>query len=69
MVNTTPAMATDRHAAALLDMKPKDFRALVSEGHLPPPRMIAGRFERWDTEELLRIARGDAAHGMSGVKW
>ncbi len=57
-----PLFAGEKIAAALLDMRPGEFRALVEAGHLPRPRDLGG-FERWDVEELRRIARGDAAFG------
>ena len=58
-----PILASERTAAQLLDMKPAEFLALVEAGHLPK----AGRFDRWDVEELRRIARGDAVDG--GMEW
>jgi predicted DNA-binding transcriptional regulator AlpA len=58
-----PILADDKDAAALLSMKPTEFRALVEAGHLPKPREIAPGFPRWDVEELRRIARGDADFG------
>jgi len=51
--------AGERSAAALLDMEPVEFRRLVERGCLPRPRRI-GDLERWDTDELFRIIRGDA---------
>jgi hypothetical protein len=60
--------ASDRNAAALLDMKPAEFRGLVDDGVLPKPTKIGG-YERWDVEQLQAIARGDAADGIGEVRW
>lgn len=68
MTSPSLILARECNAAKLLDMKPTEFRALVDEGHLPKPRLIAG-FERWDVEELRLIGRGDVATGMAGVQW
>jgi len=59
--------AGDKKAAALLDMKPAEFRGLVDDGVLPKPTNIGG-FERWDVEQLQSIARGDAAEG-GPIEW
>ncbi len=59
--------ANDKNAAALLDMKPAEFRGLVDDGVLPKPTKI-GEFERWDVEQLQSIARGDAAAG-GVIEW
>ena len=59
--------AGDKKAAALLDMKPAEFRSLVDHGVLPKPTNIGG-FERWDVEQLQSIARGDAAEGRP-IEW
>ena len=56
----TPLFAGERVAAALLDLKPSEFRALVNAGLLPRARSI-GCHERWDVEALHQIARGVAA--------
>jgi len=63
----TPLFANDRNAAALLDMKPAEFRGLVDDGVLPRPTKIGG-FERWDVEQLQSIARGNAADG-GAIAW
>ncbi|WP_299553219.1 hypothetical protein [uncultured Tateyamaria sp.] len=63
----TILFAGDKKAAALLDMKPTEFRGLVDEGVLPKPTKIGG-FERWDVEQLQSIARGDAAEG-GPIQW
>ncbi len=62
MANLTPFFATARTGARLMDMKPAEFLALVDAGHLPKPVQIGGH-ERWDTNELKRIAGGAAALG------
>lgn len=59
--------AGDKKAAALLDMKPAEFRGLVEDGVLPKPVNIGG-FERWDVEQLQSIARGDAVEG-GPIQW
>lgn len=64
----TPILASQRRAAELLDMKPAEFRMLVTEGHLPKPKRI-GELERWDVEELRQIGGGTAARGVEGVRW
>lgn len=63
----TILFAGDKKAAALLDMKPAEFRGLVEDGVLPKPTKIGG-FERWDVEQLQSIARGDAAEG-GPIQW
>lgn len=68
MPSPAPLFADDRTAAQLFCMKPKDFRDLVEAGHLPGPKNLGG-FERWDMDELTRIARGEAAEGMGDVSW
>jgi hypothetical protein len=68
MAKLTILFANDRNAAALLDMKPAEFRGLVDKGVLPKPTKI-GCFERWDVEQLQTIARGDAACGIGEVNW
>lgn len=67
MTHPAPLFAGDRKAAALLDMKPAEFRGLVDDGVLPKPKNIGG-FERWDVEQLQSIARGDAAEG-GPIEW
>ncbi|WP_226627927.1 hypothetical protein [Alloyangia pacifica] len=68
MARIAPLFVNDRNAAALLDMKPTDFRGLVDNGVLPKPVSIGG-FDRWDVEQLQTIARGDAADGMGHIEW
>lgn len=65
----TPMLASDRTAAALLDLKPAEFRKLVEGGHLPRGREIAPGLTRWDTEELRRIASGEAIEGQGEIPW
>lgn len=60
MAKHDPIAVQEKTAAALLDMKPCEFRRLVDGGHLPQPRSIGG-LPRWDTGELRRIISGDAA--------
>ncbi|MDF0599908.1 hypothetical protein P1J78_04105 [Psychromarinibacter sp. C21-152] len=62
-----PLFADDKTAAELFCMKRDEFRRLVDAGHLPGPRDLGG-LERWDVEELQRIARGDAMEG-GGMTW
>jgi hypothetical protein len=56
-----PLFATDRTAAALLDMKHGEFLALVKAGHLPPPIELASGVKRWDVQQLRSIISGNAA--------
>lgn len=67
MNRPAPLFADERRAADLFCMKPKEFRRLVNDGHLPPPRDLGG-LERWDVEELRQIARGEAMEG-GGLTW
>lgn len=60
MGSAAPIFASERTAAALLDMKPTVFRALVQRGALPPPVMIGGH-ERWSVAQIEAVLRGDAA--------
>lgn len=62
-------LASETSAARLLDMKVAEFRALVGSGHLPRGREIAPGVLRWVTDDLRRIASGDASDGMGDVKW
>lgn len=57
-----PLFASERTAARLVDMKLEAFRALVAEGHLPPPRRI-GPVERYDVSELQAVIRGEKIGG------
>lgn len=66
---SAPIFASELSAARLLDMQLEEFRALVQAGHLPRGRQIAPGVHRWSTEELRRIASGEAAEGMGGVQW
>lgn len=55
--STQILFAGDKKAAALLDMKPVEFRGLVDDGVLPKPTKI-GDYERWDVEQLqYRVRR------------
>jgi predicted DNA-binding transcriptional regulator AlpA len=69
MTRHTPILASEAKAAELLDMTVDTFRKLVKEGHLPPGRLIGGGLVRWDTDQLRRIGRGEAADGMDDVRW
>lgn len=63
----TPPFATDKTAAKLLDMKPKQFRDLVAGHHLPEPRNF-GKYVRWDMEAVYRAIRGEP-WGLDGKDW
>lgn len=63
MKNRHPLFATERTAAALLDMKPSEFKKLVEKGNLPPPVTLAKDLERWDVEQLKAILSGSLAAG------
>jgi hypothetical protein len=63
----TPIHANETTAAALLDMRPAEFRSLVEGGHLPRGREIAPGIIRWDTEQLRKIGTGEAIDG--GIEW
>ena len=65
-----PIFACERSAAKLLDLKPAEFRELVTEGHLPNGKEIAPGIKRWDVEYLLCVVRGDASMGIGeGIQW
>lgn len=68
MKNRQPLFASERTAAALLDMKPSEFSRLVKEGHLPPPVTIGNGLDRWDVEQLRSIISGSAALGEE-LEW
>lgn len=55
-------LASEKTAAALLDMKPAEFRSLVQAGALPPPDNFHG-FQRWRVTDLEAIAEGAAMEG------
>ena len=68
MVNRlSPILANETTAAALLDMRPAEFRALVQAGHLPKGKEIAPGFPRWDTEDLRKLFKGDMARPDGGL--
>lgn len=69
MSNHASILASETTAAKLLDLKLGEFRELVRAGHLPHGREIAPGVFRWATDDLRRIANGEAVDGMSGVKW
>lgn len=60
MLQLNTIAATDRTAARMLDMPVAEFRRLVDAGALPAPVRIAGH-ERWLTDDLRAILRGDAS--------
>lgn len=66
---SAPIFASETSAAQLLDLKPAQFRELVQAGHLPRGREIAPGVLRWVTDDLRRIASGDASDGMGDVQW
>lgn len=68
MKNLNPILVKERTAAQLLDLKPAEFRSLVQDGVLPKPITI-GSFERWDTERLRTIVRGEAMTGQEVIEW
>lgn len=68
MRNLSILFAGEKKAAALLDIKPSEFRGLVEGGALPRPANIGG-YERWDVEQLQTIARGAAAEGGGIIEW
>lgn len=55
-----PIAVREKTAAAMLDMKPCEFRRLVSEVHVHPAKMIGG-MPRWETQTLRRMISGEAA--------
>ncbi|MGY6697868.1 MAG: hypothetical protein ACXIUW_17835 [Roseinatronobacter sp.] len=57
-----PILASEKTAAALLDMKPVEFRSLVEAGALPPPENFHG-FQRWRVKDLEAIASGAVMEG------
>ena len=62
MVHPAPILASEKTAAALLDMKPSEFRSLVKMGALPPAENIHG-FQRWRVKDLEAVATGAALDG------
>ncbi|WP_283177321.1 hypothetical protein [Gemmobacter sp. 24YEA27] len=66
---SAPILASETSAARLLDMKVAEFRSLVEAGHLPRGREIAPGVYRWITDDLRRIASGEASEGMGDVTW
>ena len=67
MPRPAPLFADEKTAADLFCMKRAEFRHLVASGHLPGPRDLGG-IERWDVEQLTKIARGEAMDG-GGMEW
>jgi predicted DNA-binding transcriptional regulator AlpA len=62
MSHSAPLFFDETAAAKSFCMTRAQFRKLVDDGHLPPPRDFGG-LERWDVAELLRIGRGEAMEG------
>ena len=58
MSRHAPLFVRAATAAAILDMTPREFRALVQTGALPAPCVLAGDIQRWDVEELRATLRG-----------
>ena len=58
----------EKSAAQLLELKPKEFKALVDQGILPRPGNI-GPYERWDAGEQRAVIRGEFVDGFEGVNW
>lgn len=67
MSKTVPIFASSRTAAKLFDLREPEFLQLVEAGHLPRGRQIAPGMVRWVTDDLRRIACGDAIDG--GIDW
>ena len=61
-MTTRPILASEKTAAALLDMKPVEFRSLVEAGALPPPENFHG-VQRWRVKDLEAIASGAVMEG------
>ena len=68
MAHFFPILVNEKTAGRLLDMTVAEFRSLVEAGHLPRGREITPGVVRWVTDDLRRIASGDAADGMGDVK-
>lgn len=67
MVASALILASEANAARLLDMKLAEFRSLVKAGLLPRGREIAPGVWRWVTDDLRKIASGEAIDG--GIDW
>lgn len=59
MPRPAPLCVGEKNAAAMLDMKPAEFRRLVEGGALPGPIPV-GELERWSVASLEAILNGDA---------
>lgn len=68
MTKHTPFFATAKTAAALFEMSPREFLALVENGVFPKPVRI-GSHERWETDALKAIVRGEPSDGFEDVAW
>ena len=60
MGKAQPLAVTESTAAAMLDMKPSEFRGLVQCGALPRPAQISDKIERWRVSDLEAILNGSA---------
>ena len=60
MRDARPLAVRDKTAAAMLDMRPAEFRRLVDRGALPPPVVIGGH-HRWRVDQIEAILKADAA--------
>lgn len=63
-----PLLAKEQTAARLLDMSTKEFRDLVNNGALPPPKKLASGIERWNDRDLRAIANGDPARPEDDIE-
>ncbi|WJS83529.1 hypothetical protein [Paracoccus sp. TOH] len=68
MKSLTPFLASEKTAAALLDMKPAEFRELVKAGHLPRGEEIAPGVMRWETDHLRNLRAGRLARPDGGLE-
>ena len=69
MSKITPIFVTAKTAAALFEMTPRDFLALVEEGVLPKPETIGNRHERWEIAALTEIVKGQRADSYEDIQW
>lgn len=69
MRHQTPILASETTAAQLLDLRTREFKTLVNEGHLPPGHEIAPGIVRWDTEVLKRISSGHVTGPWDQIRW
>ncbi|QOL80457.1 helix-turn-helix transcriptional regulator [Pseudooceanicola spongiae] len=67
MAALQPLFVDDRTAAKLFCLSRAEFLDLIRQGHLPAPTKL-GTYDRWDVEELLRIAKGERARPDEGLE-